>query len=110
MNTNATENNTRGPGRPPKAIKFPDKSFTMKEVISLNSGNLCGLAVRQKVNAGIASGKLVKLAKKLEKAGPGAPEFRFIRNSKLSKAQRQALLTTPVPVTEATPQTEAVTA
>ena len=89
-NANTNSNETRGPGRPPKTVKFPSKAFTVNEAIVLNSDNTCALTVRKQINTGVASGNLVRLAKNLALEGAGRPAFRFVTKAVATKRAKDA--------------------
>ena len=48
-----TQKDTGKVGAPPKDVRIPAGSFTMKRVINLNAGQVCALTVRKRVNAAI---------------------------------------------------------
>jgi len=88
-NTNTNVTVTRGPGRPPKTVKFPSQgSFTVNQAIKLNSGKTCGLTVRKQINTGVATGNLVKLAENLALEGAGRPAFRFMTKARYEANQK----------------------
>lgn len=65
-------------GRPRFAVKFPTGKFTVDELFAKNSTLIkCELTARNHINRGLASGKLVKLAEKLNTGKVGAPAFKF---------------------------------
>lgn len=71
-------------GAPPKSIKFPRGAFTIAAVVALNP-NVCELTVRTKIEKGVASKSLVRLAENLETKRVGRPSFRY-----MTKAQNMA--------------------
>jgi len=111
MKTNNSKNtsnskSTRGPGAPPKLIKFPRGAFTIAEVVELNP-HVCELSVRNRVNTGLASKTLIRLAENLETEQVGRPSFRFMTKaaSAASRSARKSARTrkaTPAPVTATT--------
>lgn len=65
-------------GRPRFAVKFPTGKFTVDELFAKNSTLIkCELTARNHITRGLASGKLVKLAEKLNTGKVGAPAFKF---------------------------------
>jgi len=120
-------------GAPPKDVKIPAGSFTMKRAIKLNKGRVCELTVRKRVNAAIngfyftGTGKnkkkvSVPVTHKLgepipqPKGGVGRPEFRIVSvdNTKVTKpvvrkvkkpavAKSTPVVTVTAPVAVATP-------
>lgn len=75
----------KGPGRPRLNIRLPQGAFTVEQLYTLNKGitpKFCELTVRNHVKQGLASGLLVKLAKKLETGSVGAPAFRYMLKSR----------------------------
>lgn len=115
-------------GAPPKEIKYPRGSFTIKEVAQLNP-TICELTIRKRIDlalTGKATPALVKLAKNLETGTVGRPGFRFMskaafeanqKNLKTGAKEGQSKKTDPEPVmsvttpvtVETTPVVETVT-
>ena len=84
IETNVTETPAvakRGPGAPVKEVAFPKTAFTIKDLVAKNPG-ICTLTIRKRVNAGLASETLIKLANKQAKdAKAGRPVFRLMLKS-----------------------------
>ena len=75
MNTNTVKR-----GRKPFPVKYPKGAFTVGDLLALNkpvSPKFCVLTVRNHINRGLASGKLVKLNEKLNKGTVGAPALKY---------------------------------
>lgn len=71
----------RGPGAPVKEIPFPKTVFTIKDLVDKNP-NVCALTIRKRVNAGLASETLIRLANKQAKdVKAGRPVFRLMLKS-----------------------------
>jgi hypothetical protein len=109
MSKNATE--TRGPGRPAKSVKFPTGTFTVATLVANNPG-VCKLTLRKNVKSGLASGKLVKVAKTLATGKAGRPSYQFslattynARMANLAKANAKNAAPAPVTPTESVPVT-----
>jgi len=65
-------------GRPRKPVKFPKGAFTVDELFAKNSNVIdCELTARNHISRALASGKLIKLAEKLNTGKVGAPAFKF---------------------------------
>ena len=93
MNTATT---ARPVGRPSKTIKFPTGTFTVGSLVAKNPG-VCKLTIRKNVKAGLASGRLVKVAKVLATGKAGRPQYQFslkstyeARMANLAKANAKA--------------------
>jgi len=119
---NNTNNTKRGPGAPPKEIKFPRGAFTIASVVALNS-HVCELTVRNKIEAGVASKSLVRLSEDLKTKAVGRPSFRYmtaaaakaVKSNRKSAKARKATITpavlapapiaeTPAPAVETAPE------
>jgi hypothetical protein len=77
---NANVKSTRG--RKPLKVKFPTGAFTVDQLFAMNDkakgGSVkCELTARNHIKRGLATGKLVKLADKLNTGKVGAPAFKF---------------------------------
>lgn len=109
INTPETTATKRPVGAPQKPITFPKVAFTIKDLVAKNP-NVCPLTIRKRVNTGLASETLIKLAKKQAKEKKaGRPVFRFMlasqyqanldRLAKANEAAKAAKAETPaVPV------------
>lgn len=65
-------------GRKPLKVQFPKGEFTVDELFAKNAHIVdCELTIRNHINRGLASGKLVKLTRKLMTGTVGAPAFKF---------------------------------
>jgi hypothetical protein len=83
-------------GRKPLAFSFPTGAFSVKQLAAKNPTAKCELTVRNHIARGLASGKLVKLAKKLEKGTVGAPQHLFqLATYARKNAGRRAPVTAP---------------
>lgn len=109
---NTMKNSTaRTVGRPPKTPRWPRTAFTVNSVFTFNQKKICKLTLRNKIEEGLASKKLVKLAKNVERDTAGRPAFRFmlknrvqpVRKAKTVKASTTATIPVinPVPVAQA---------
>lgn len=79
-----TETNTPNPvGAPVKEVKFPGNVFTIGSLVNKNP-SICALTIRKRVNDGLASAELTKLAIKVDKGRKaGRPIFRFMLTTRV---------------------------
>ena len=69
-------------GAPPKAVRWPNRPFTMETLFARNSNGKnkqCELSLRNKVDAGVADGTILELkAKKQPHGAVGRPKSVFV--------------------------------
>ena len=98
---NTSTNTARPVGRPAKSVKFPTGTFTVASLVTKNPG-VCKLTLRKNVKTGLATGRLVKVAKVLATGKAGRPQCQFslastynARLANLAKANAKAKATEP---------------
>ena len=98
--------NSRPVGRPVSVVKFPTGTFTV-EALKIKNPDVCKLTLRKNVKSGLASGKLVKVAKTLATGKAGRPSYQFslasTYNARLANLAKANAKAAPVTPTESAP-------
>lgn len=96
-------------GRPAAKIVWPNKIFTMKDLVAANPG-VCKLTVINHTKAELDSSFLTRLNETVKTGKVGKPAHKFVKTSILARRQARKGATTPTTDPTVTPEVSLVEA